>query len=277
MWQFQPGRLPNIPALSGASSVWTPDNLWLASEAGDWFSVMNSDTVFTDAGTTPASSDGDLVYRLKWERTGFLMDQATSGSRPLYKHDGSNRYLSFDNTDDRLFNGSSGMGIAAAGGATIMFALRRTALDTQSGVWVEANNASGQALYSFQCAATLNNQFAMRIVNDGGSNVSTGDLGNTGAISTNAKVVVAMVDDGGAGDITPWVDGVEGTADAYSASRGAYTEIDRCALGAYARDTAGNWSPVDVYAGIVIARTDLSSGEWAAATTWLAAQQGRTL
>lgn len=71
-----------------------------------WYDFSDTTTLFTDAGTTPVSSDGDLIYQAN-DKSGNSknLTQATEGYRPRYKtnilnslsvarFDGGNEYLS---------------------------------------------------------------------------------------------------------------------------------------------------------------------------------------
>ena len=61
-----------------AVAPWTPADLgsalkwWMDPSAG----------IYTDAGSTPATADGDLIYRWVCQASGMIFDQSTSGARP---------------------------------------------------------------------------------------------------------------------------------------------------------------------------------------------------
>lgn len=62
----------------------------------------STSSLFTDAGSTPVSSDADQVYTMKDVKGTSSYDfvQATSGSRPAYYSNSGKPYVQFDGTDD---------------------------------------------------------------------------------------------------------------------------------------------------------------------------------
>ena len=91
-----------IAVLSRGASV-PFDPLSLSPSA--WYDFSDATTLFTDAGSTPVSSDGDLIYQANDKSgNGKHLTQITEGLRPLYKV-GIQNGLSvgrFDVTDDFL-------------------------------------------------------------------------------------------------------------------------------------------------------------------------------
>jgi hypothetical protein len=79
---FSPTFQPKSQAVAGAAA-WTP-----ASIAGlvAWYDFSDANTLFTDAGSTKVSADGDLIYQAN-DKSGnnYHISQATSAQRPLYK------------------------------------------------------------------------------------------------------------------------------------------------------------------------------------------------
>lgn len=84
------------------SSIWTPAELFLASEFGAWFDPSDLSTLWQDtAGTSAVTTDGQSVARIDDKSgNGINLLQATAGSRPLYKTDGTLHWLQFDGADD---------------------------------------------------------------------------------------------------------------------------------------------------------------------------------
>ena len=74
-----------------------------------WIDFSDADTLFTDAGSTKVSSDGDAIYRAN-DKSGndYHYSQTTSGNRPLYKTAIQNSLSigRFDGADDYLINTS---------------------------------------------------------------------------------------------------------------------------------------------------------------------------
>jgi len=58
------------PASLGAALVW-----WMDPNFG----------IYTDAGTTPATADGDLIYRWVCRASGMIFDRTADGNRPTLK------------------------------------------------------------------------------------------------------------------------------------------------------------------------------------------------
>lgn len=60
---------------------WTPADLgsalkwWMDPRVG----------IYTDAGSTPATTDGDLIYRWVCQASGMIFDQSSSGARPTLR------------------------------------------------------------------------------------------------------------------------------------------------------------------------------------------------
>lgn len=64
-------------------AAWTPANI---SGLKLWIDFSDADTLFTDAGSTPVSSDGDAIYQANDKSgNGNHVLQATSAYRPSYK------------------------------------------------------------------------------------------------------------------------------------------------------------------------------------------------
>lgn len=97
----------NIIFLRSASS-WTPARLFAASEVGAWYDPSDLSTMWKDtAGTTPVTSDGDLVARIDDKSgNGFHATQSTEAARPLYKTSGGLHWLELDGSDDVLSSGA---------------------------------------------------------------------------------------------------------------------------------------------------------------------------
>lgn len=98
---FATGLWPTGTGLTGASSpaAWSPSDLGANLVA--WWKADG--TLWQDAGTTPATADGDPVGR--WEDASTSArhaNQTTAGFRPLLKIVSGKNYIRFDGTDDLL-------------------------------------------------------------------------------------------------------------------------------------------------------------------------------
>lgn len=77
---FNNPRDRSRPALL-AVAPWTPADLGSALK---WWMDPRFG-IYTDAGSTPATADGDLIYRWVCQASGMIFDQSTSGARPTLK------------------------------------------------------------------------------------------------------------------------------------------------------------------------------------------------
>lgn len=106
-----------------AAAAWTPASLAsLKFDIGGW----NPATLYTDAGTTPVASDGDLVYQANDYVSGLHVSQASSGNRPVYKTAIQNglSVLRFDGASDSLTRASVALqALVASNACTLVFVL----------------------------------------------------------------------------------------------------------------------------------------------------------
>lgn len=74
-----------LPVLQGtsAAAAFTPSSV---TGLVAWYDFSDAAKLYTDAGTTPVSADGDLIYQVN-DKSGQANHavQATSGSRPTYR------------------------------------------------------------------------------------------------------------------------------------------------------------------------------------------------
>jgi len=67
----------------GAAPAWVPTDL---ADLEVWFDFSDPTTMFTDAGSTPVVSDGDLIYQINDKSgNGKNASQSTEANRPAYK------------------------------------------------------------------------------------------------------------------------------------------------------------------------------------------------
>lgn len=109
-----------------------------------WYDFSDATTMFTDAGTTPVSSDGDLIYRAN-DKSGnnYHVSQDASGKRPSYKVNIKNglsvgRFVGSDNNLNRA--STSVLDVCGVSTGTIFSVLMET---TGTGGGVFIINASG--------------------------------------------------------------------------------------------------------------------------------------
>jgi len=89
---------------------WTPLQLFLAGVLGVWYDPSDLSTLFQDAaGTIPVTADGDPVgLMLDKSGNGNHAIQAVSGSRPVYRTDGTLHRLYFNGVNSVLSFSISG-------------------------------------------------------------------------------------------------------------------------------------------------------------------------
>ena len=104
MFGFGLSRLGGAIRSMGGSVPFSPLDLFAAGEQGAWYDPSDLSTMFQDAaGTTPVTADGQPVgLILDKSGRGNHASQATAAARPLYKTDGTYRWLQFDGVDDSL-------------------------------------------------------------------------------------------------------------------------------------------------------------------------------
>ena len=126
--------------LGWVQGIWTPLQLFLAGVLGVWFDPSDLSTLFQDAaGTIPVTADGDPVgLMLDKSGNGYHAIQSVSGSRPVYRTDGTLHWLELDGVDDFLSHEYSEIndltlaaGIERLGGGGIQGALHATAPNTR--------------------------------------------------------------------------------------------------------------------------------------------------
>ena len=98
---FSPTFQPRSQAAASAAA-WTPNSITGCSL---WFDFSDANNMFTDAGSTKVSNDGDLIYQINDKSgNGKHATQATSDARPAYKTNIQNSLSAtlFDNSNDYL-------------------------------------------------------------------------------------------------------------------------------------------------------------------------------
>lgn len=134
---FSPTFQPKSQAAAAASTFVPTDITGLAQ----WLDFSDANTLYTDAGTTKVSSDGDAIYQAN-DKSGNNKHatQTTAGYRPLYKTgiQNSKSIARFDGSDDYLlpntneiegsawtlfiaFKGSNSAGLYIAGRYDVTF------------------------------------------------------------------------------------------------------------------------------------------------------------
>ena len=113
-----------------------------------WIDFSDADTLFTDAGSTKVSSDGDAIYRAN-DKSGNNnhLNQATSSKRPLYKTNIKNglSVSRYDTTDDKLMLTNP---IDLLTGSTMFFISQTSSSSFPRGVFGADGKANTQWRYT---------------------------------------------------------------------------------------------------------------------------------
>lgn len=190
--------------------------LFAAGEQGAWYDPSDLTTLFQDsAGTTPVTDiDQPVGLMLDKSGRGNHALQATEGSRPLYRIDGTGRpYLWFDGVDDGFATPSITPGINVvqvfAGLRKLSDAAAATVIEsstnstTNSGAFVILAPQSASATYRFSCGGTVqaiaaSSGFAAPITNVVSG---VGDIANdVSKLRVNNTQTASVVTDQGTGN-----------------------------------------------------------------------------
>jgi hypothetical protein len=140
----------------------SPNSLFAAGEAGDWFDPSDLSKMWQDtAGTTPVTADGQSVARIDGQRGVVSLRQATAANRSLYKTSGGLHWLQFDGVNDG-FASASALNMSGTDKVTVCIGARKNS-DTSEQWVTELSNG------------TASNRF--------GINVTGASLAQWGAVS----------------------------------------------------------------------------------------------
>lgn len=89
--------------LVGVGAVWSPADLFAASQGGGWYDPSDLTTMWQDSGgTTPAAVDSPVGLIHDKSGNANHLSQSTDANRPTLRESGGLYYLEFDGTNDRL-------------------------------------------------------------------------------------------------------------------------------------------------------------------------------
>lgn len=136
----------------GGSACKLESPLGIAGSVLAWWDFSRADTLWTDDGSTPVSSDADAIYRVDdLSGNGYHLRQSTSSKRPAYRTGGSaygqngKSVARFDGTDDWLRR-TDLCGLSGNTAVTILIALRTTNGQGSNAIFTLGSNpgTSGQ-------------------------------------------------------------------------------------------------------------------------------------
>jgi hypothetical protein len=274
LWQARRGFVSGRVALD-AGSAFTPaslsPNLWIEPGKGGLFQTI-------DGTTTAATATNDVVgYAPDQSGNGFhLTAAANDTTRPTLQGVGTFPYISFDGSND-LLRRTAALNSYTAGTASWFCCIRSNSNGTSTIVAGEGSSSTTNPIYApIQANGTTATTASGLIrTDDNTSLLPTATVVQTGVFN-GSDHVYGVIDDGTGATVTPYLDGVAGSAVAYTARGGKALTADRLAIGGLQRSTASNWWAGRIY-GLVIVNRALNSTERANLTTYLGNLAGLSL
>lgn len=255
---------PVDPAISMAA-------VFTGGRKGWWHDPSDASTRYqTNATTTPTTTDGQTVGYLA-DKAGNTnhMQQATAGSRPLYKTNGTLHWLLEDGVDDHLFDTSVDLSAATRFVVGVAF---QKADDTEVGhilhLFVPGNSRGAQ----FNSRGSSSGTNEARVIGVGGGGTS----GTIVASATVGEDVVLVADVNLVpGDMRAWKNGtllgtLSGTLVASANTMDASSDVylgQTSAIGEFNGRIYGS-------VGAVVTDTTDADTVQAAFTAWLKAKAG---
>ncbi len=90
------------PAPKKGVGGWTPNRLFGAGEAGDWWSCAARSSTFQNSAATTPAGDGDPVGGLVGQKNGNVLTQGTTAKKPTLHLGGGLWWITTDGVDDFL-------------------------------------------------------------------------------------------------------------------------------------------------------------------------------
>lgn len=211
-----------------------------------WLRAKDLTTLFQlITAATAVAADGDVVGTWN-DKSGVGNHVTATGNdttRATYHISAQVPFVTFDGSNDILQRAAS-LGLYAAGAASV-FAAMRAGPGNFVTFCAEGSSGGNNPIYSPIMSDSPSLTTATGIIRND-ANTQTFALGTD--IQTNAwdsvvNQVYGVVDNGSS--LTPWLNGVEGTAVAYTRS-GSLT-LDRFGLGGLRRAASSSYFGVDVY------------------------------
>lgn len=256
-----------VSVRSTSTGSFTPASLAPAH----WAEVRTSQLFQSNAGTTPATANGDVV--------GYYSDLSTSNlpltsvlndtSRPTLQGVGVAPYLLCDGSNDGLQNSAAAAINTYAAGSTSWFAaIRSNSNGVSSAVLGQGGTGAANPIYSL-LIANSGNATTLSAISRGDGGVTLISVAQ--ALLLNAfdgnDHVIGMIDNGTT--MTPYIDGIAGTPFTYTARTGTFT-LTKLALCMVLRASASNNWAGRVYGHVIVNRV-LNATEIANLSTYLAA------
>ena len=120
-----------------------PSSLFANGEEGVWYEPKPEYLFQDSAGTIPVTTDGQAVgYMQDLSGNGNHAIQDTQASKPIYRTDGMLHWLEADGVDDNIATSTSIPALTGSG-ASVLFAIAYTPLDTSVGYLLHCDGATG--------------------------------------------------------------------------------------------------------------------------------------
>lgn len=254
-------------AASNAIYTWTPDLLYSAIDAGDWFYANDTALLWQDTGTaTPVASADDPVGHWRGKKNGRNAIQAVADRKPLWK---ANGVLATDGSNDILVDSTGGLGIYAAGQCSVFVVGKYplASMQSQDTPFCEGSSSSNVPIFTPIVAKTSSLKDGVPNIRDDAGAITINEASIAAnlidAFDGDAHFILA-VDDGGG--ITGYVDNVEGARRTYT-SRSALTSNIYSLFGRWLAGTGSTYLAGETIAIGAIGR-QLTLGERAKLQTW---------
>lgn len=249
---------------AGAAASFSPADLSPAL----WLEADDTSTLFqNNDGSTPIADGQSIGYWHDKSANNYdMVSLANDSTRPTWTDNGGASYATFNGSSQLLVR-LADLGMYNAGACSVFAAVRGTPLQ-DARLECEASGSTNQPLYALiQAVAGAANNLGVFIRNDAGATESQATL-QASVWNTGTDKVVGTIDTGSA--LTAWVDGVEGSASAYTRS-GVHTS-DRFAIGAVYRTTAVAYFNCPRLYALVVVKRALTDQEASDLSTYLAAK-----
>jgi hypothetical protein len=252
---FNPGQLPGLAL---------------------WVSAAHSPLFQSNAGTTAAVSNGDVVGYIG-DLSGnakHLKSAADDTTRPTLQTNSGNKCIRFDGTNDMIGLTTAALGIYSAGACSVFAAVKANP-GTNKTFLSEAHNTT-TTIYEIISGTGTATQAGVFLRDDSSNNPLAGATPAICDVFGNTDVVFGHTDSGT--QIIHYLDQYQGAQVAYTRP-GGVTSINRFSVGALLRtgaNTAG-FMAMDLYELIIVSGRVVSDVERTNIITWLGRSQGRSL
>jgi len=137
----------------GEEEEFDPASVFSSGEAGGWYDPSDLSTMFQDtAGSTPVTTAGQSVARINDKSgRGLHLTQATAANQPTYQVADGRPYLSFDGTNDCLFNTTPISGV----NQSIAAAVSNVTGGANGAIWADVVSASDRVVLTDNAVAII--------------------------------------------------------------------------------------------------------------------------